>query len=115
MTFGPHDVVDLPLGQFEVVGYPEDYTHGPFGYAPNFPTPYTVGHHVYSSTATGGYGRDVPTWTPAKTASGTPVAVYGWANPNGSEPKLAGHDRVEVEVELYVPPGLVVNLRRVEG
>lgn len=31
---GPKDVVDLPIGRFEVVGYAEDFTHGPF--APGF-------------------------------------------------------------------------------
>lgn len=35
---GPGDVVDLPLdksiGVFEVVGWPEDWTHGPDGFQP---------------------------------------------------------------------------------
>lgn len=116
MTFGPHDVVDIPdLGQFEVIGLPEDYTHGPFGWQPNFPTPFTVGHHAYSATGTDDYHRAVETWFPPKASAGTPIPVYGWANPAGGEPKLAGHDRVVVEVELYVPPGLVVNLRKVDG
>lgn len=116
MNIGPHDLIDLPLlGQFEVIGYPEDFTHGPFGYAPNFPTPFTVGHHAYSATAEDDYGRDIPVYTPQKGAEGTELAVYGWANPTGTEPKLAGHDRVVVEVELYMPPGIVVNLRKVEG
>lgn len=26
----PKDIVDLPVGRFEVVGWPLDYTHGPF-------------------------------------------------------------------------------------
>lgn len=30
----PGDVVDLPEGQFEVVGGLQDYTKGPFGFAP---------------------------------------------------------------------------------
>lgn len=116
MTIGPHDIIDVPpLGRFEVIGVPEDYTHGPFGYQPNLPTPFTVGHHAYSSTTTNEYGRDVPTYTPSLDEDGTVVDVYGWANPGGSEPKLAGHDRVIVEVELYMPPGLVVNLRKVDG
>lgn len=29
----PRDVVDLPTGQYEVVGDPEDFTQGPFGSA----------------------------------------------------------------------------------
>lgn len=70
-----------------------------------FPTPFTVGWHVYSTTTTDGYNRQVPAYTPEKTAEGTPKAVYGWANPTNTEPKLAGHDRVVVDVELYTPPG----------
>lgn len=30
----PADVVELPSGQFEVVGEPLDWTKGPFGFAP---------------------------------------------------------------------------------
>ena len=33
-TAHPNDVVDLPEGRFEVVGYPADYTRGPFGFQP---------------------------------------------------------------------------------
>lgn len=29
----PHDVIDLPDGQYEVIGAAEDFTHGPFGTA----------------------------------------------------------------------------------
>lgn len=115
MTIGPHDVVTLPSGNFEVVGYPEDYTAGPFGYQPNFPTPHTVRHHVYSTETDDDYGREVTIYTPPLDEDGVEVAVYGWASPSSTEPKLAGHDRVLVEVEMYMPPGLVVNLRRVEG
>jgi hypothetical protein len=32
-SVGPSDLVDLPDGQYEVVGHPLDYTHGPFGTA----------------------------------------------------------------------------------
>ncbi len=28
---GPYDLVDLPDGQYEVIGEPEDFQHGPFG------------------------------------------------------------------------------------
>ena len=34
------------------------------------------------------------------------VDVAGWAVPRSSEPKLAGHDRRTVEVELLAPVGL---------
>jgi hypothetical protein len=30
----PKDVVDLPIGRFEVVGWPQDFTYGPFGFQP---------------------------------------------------------------------------------
>ena len=31
---GPYDVIDLPDGQYEVIGQPEDYNQGPFAYTP---------------------------------------------------------------------------------
>lgn len=31
---GPRDRVVFPDGEFDVLGYPEDYTSGPFGYMP---------------------------------------------------------------------------------
>lgn len=34
------------------------------------------------------------------------VLVAGWAVPRADEPKLAGHDRRTVEVELYAPVGM---------
>lgn len=34
------------------------------------------------------------------------VKVAGWAVPRASEPKLAGHDRRTVQVELYAPVGM---------
>lgn len=33
-TSAPKDVVDTPLGRFEVDGDVEDYNYGPFGFAP---------------------------------------------------------------------------------
>lgn len=36
----------------------------------------------------------------------TPVKVAGWAVPRADEPKLAGHDRRTVEVELFAPVGV---------
>lgn len=29
-----YDLIDLPDGQYEVVGVPKDFDHGPFGYGP---------------------------------------------------------------------------------
>lgn len=34
------------------------------------------------------------------------VQVAGWAVPRSAEPKLAGHDRRTVEVELFAPVGM---------
>ncbi len=116
VIIGPHDLIDIPgLGQFEVVGYAEDSAHGPWGFPFDFPTPHSVGVHKYSSVSTDGYGREVATYTPAKDSVGAALAVHGWSNPMNTEPKLAGHDRVVIDLELYVPTGLVVNLRKVEG
>ncbi|MCB1282348.1 MAG: hypothetical protein KDB18_12580 [Salinibacterium sp.] len=34
VTSAPGDAVDLPDGQYEVVGHLEDFTKGPFGFVP---------------------------------------------------------------------------------
>lgn len=44
-------------------------------------------------------GRDQ--WTTTTTT----IPVAGWAKPTSTEPKLAGHDRVIVDMELYAPQG----------
>lgn len=36
----------------------------------------------------------------------TPVRVAGWAVPNAAEPKIAGHERRTVDVELFAPVGV---------
>lgn len=33
-TIGAHDLVDLPDGQYQVIGEPEDMNNGPFGWQP---------------------------------------------------------------------------------
>lgn len=35
-----------------------------------------------------------------------PVKVAGWSKPTSAEPKLAGHDRLTVDVELLAPVGV---------
>lgn len=49
------------------------------------------------------HGNPVKAW-------GDPVehAVHGWSIPNPVEPKLAGHDRVVVDVEVLAPESVVV-------
>ncbi|WP_246818377.1 hypothetical protein [Corynebacterium sp. HMSC055A01] len=34
-----------------------------------------------------------------------PVLVAGWAVPQSDEPKLAGHERRTVKIEMYAPTG----------
>lgn len=34
-----------------------------------------------------------------------PVRVYGWEVPRTAEPLVTGHDRVVVEMSMFVPPG----------
>nr|DAW17871.1 MAG TPA: Minor capsid protein [Caudoviricetes sp.] len=65
-----------------------------------FPLLFTVGHRIYSAGAEDDWGNTVSGWS-------DPVdkPVYGWGAPVTSEPKLAGHDRDVVEIELLVPPG----------
>lgn len=47
-----------------------------------------------------GLGNDV------RQESTTTVSVAGWAVPTSDEPKVAGHDRLEVDLELYAPSGV---------
>lgn len=111
----------------------------------SFPLLFTVGVRAFTPGAGDAHGNPVEAWGSATTHS-----VYGWSAPSSTEPKLAGHDRVVVDLELLAPegfpaqprdlvvvdsddfqvlgyvedfnngpfgfrPGLVVNLRRVEG
>lgn len=96
--------------EFEVVGEPERYDRSPFGMIEQFPTPFTVGHKVFSASGTDAHGNPVEGW-----AAPVDRAVHGWAAPTTDEPKLAGHDRDVVEVELYAPDFRVINLKKVSG
>ncbi len=64
-----------------------------------FPLAHTVGHRVWSEGVEDDWGNTVSGW-----ADPVERPVYGWGAPQSSEPKLAGHDRDVVEVELLVPP-----------
>lgn len=102
--------VTLPDGLvYEVVGDPEDYSHGPFPTPAQPPTPYTVTVEEASDAGDDAHGNPQESWGPPQ-----PVQVHGWAPPAaGGEPKVAGHDQVITDLELFVPPFRVVNLRRV--
>lgn len=71
-----------------------------------FPLRHTVGHRAYNAGVVDEYGNDTEGWSAAVTK-----AVYGWGAPNTDEPKLAGHDRDTVSIELLVPPGFVCGAR----
>lgn len=110
-----------------------------------FPLLFTAQVRKFQPGATDVHGNPEESWAPA-----TEHKVFGWSAPTSTEPKLAGHDRVTVDVELLAPegfpsgprdlvilngtefeavgypedfnngpfgfrPGLVVNLRRIEG
>ena len=65
----------------------------------SFPLAFTVGHRRYdTSRPTDELGNQVDFWFPAELKP-----VYGWGAPNRSAPKVIGHDRVVVEIELLVP------------
>lgn len=65
-----------------------------------FPLLFTVGHRIYSAGAEDDWGNTVSGWADPVTKP-----VYGWGAPVTSEPKVAGHGRDVVEIELLVPPG----------
>jgi hypothetical protein len=66
----------------------------------DFPLLFSVGHRAYSAAEIDAHGNAVPSWSEPVQKS-----VYGWGAPDTSEPKVAGYERVVVEVELLVPPG----------
>lgn len=104
--------VTLPDGTtYEVIGDPEDFTTGPFSAEDDFPTPFTVTVSQPQPGNDDGHGN-------AAQSFGVPeqVPVHGWGPANGGaakEPKVAGHDQVITDLELFVPPLRVVNLRRI--
>lgn len=48
---------------------------------------------------TNSHGSQIDVW-----ADPVSQRVYGWSVPDSREPKVAGHDRVTVRIELLVPP-----------
>lgn len=109
-TVSPRDRMIVDGVEYEVIGEPERYDRSPFGTIESFPTPFTVGHRIFDANGEDAHGNPVESWS-------APVerAVHGWAAPRTDEPKLAGHDRDIVEIELYAPEWRVINLRKVNG
>lgn len=69
----------------------------------SFPLPHTVSRVRRERTRdVDALGNDV--WVDVEKLED--VAVAGWATPSSDEPKLAGHDRRTVTVELYAPVGV---------
>lgn len=74
-----------------------------------FPAIFTVRVHAWSAGTDSDYNEPADVYTPPKTAAGTAYSVYGWSAPLSTEPKLAGHDRVVVDVELLMPPTVPIH------
>lgn len=106
----PRDRMVVEGVEFEVVGESERYDRSPFGSIEKFPTPFTVGHRAHSMSGRDSHGNPVSSWS-----APIPREVHGWAAPSSLEPKLSGHDRVVVDIELFAPEWRVINLRRVSG
>lgn len=69
-----------------------------------FPLKRTAGHRVYSETGSrDAHGNDIPSWA-------APVDVPAmWWSPSSTEPVVAGHDRVRVDVVMAVDSALPVS------
>lgn len=68
-----------------------------------FALPRTAGHRVYSEGSDDAHGNPVQSW-----AAPVDVAALWWS-PSSTEPLLAGHDRVSVDVVLVVDSALSVS------
>lgn len=69
-----------------------------------FPCRIPIGHEVYSESATvDAHGNEVEDW-----ADAVEVKVFGWEPPKSTEPAVAGHDRVIVDILLYAPRSMNV-------
>ena len=80
----------------------------------SFPARFTVGVHTFSEGAEDSHGIPEKVFTPPLDQPGAPHAVICWAPAGGDgEPKLAGHDRVVVDIEMAVPEGFPVGPRDV--
>lgn len=78
-----------------------------------FPQRITVGVHTYSEGPKDRHQNVTPVYTPPLDQPGAPRRAYGIQPAGTTEPKIAGHDRVTVDLELLVPPGFPVGPRDV--
>lgn len=69
-----------------------------------FPTPYAVGHHVWSAGPADEHNNVTDVYTPPLDRPGRRVPVIQIVV-KVAEPALAGHDRVVTEADLFVLPG----------
>lgn len=67
-----------------------------------FPTRHTVLTEAFTPGAKDPHGNPIDAW-----AAPAAQRVIGWAPPSSADPKLAGHDRVVVDIELLAPPEFV--------
>ena len=63
-----------------------------------FPALFDVGYKPFVEGAEDAHGNPTEGWGPVE-----PRKVIGWGAPQSSEPKLAGHDRDVVDIEMAVP------------
>lgn len=74
-----------------------------------FPTLFSVGlHRCTESIELDDYNQLTAIFTPPKDDPGTQVSVIGWSEPSSTEPAVAGHDRVIVDLELLIPPDMQI-------
>lgn len=64
-----------------------------------FPLPFTLTRVRRAGIGKDELGNEVVTETSDK------VPVAGWAVPSSEEPKVAGHARLVVDIEVYAPTG----------
>ena len=70
-----------------------------------FPTPWTVGHAVFTGVGQDDLGNDIATW-----ADPVDVKVIGWYA--SFLETLAGHtSQVDSDIDLLIPPDLSVSVR----
>lgn len=58
----------------------------------------------WSTGGTDAHGNPIEGWSDPE-----PVRIYGWEVPRTAEPLRAGHDRVVVDLSMFVPPGFEVS------